>query len=481
MTKLLKLYAAAALGVVLGAGNACAFALLGPFDSWQVGELHYQITPGDGNIYGIGDLGGPQNLGEEYRWVVPEIYYGVDAAFLNYFGLRGSQEIDKAMAILNAIPNYSSLSENISEYPLEAARMNYQAAALGLYDLKSGMLTISLEWLGLANPERFVWTLRGRDDGGAPRPQFTYYIINRNFDPVTWEPSRYVNGRLYTFRIMVEFGAIDRSDAQEQLVDPAATGWTSVAGAFQGLFYPGAGSYYNTLTRDDIGGLRYIYRKNNYNNEGLPASAFGGVGGGSVWSPVTTNVVAPGAVVPDFILRQGVDKIRFIKRSSDTLLGNFYTPITNSFTSVYITNGVAISQRLSRQVGSLDYIVTTLGESGGGPGDTGSGLLQRSNLGYVNSQNQPPVANGESTFNQSQNGPGYMVMANVGDTVFSGSVQFVKVGPSGQASGGFFVNERLMTPNARWASFDGTTNAPVIYPSGTSIKAIEDLVLGGGN
>src|SRR5437867_9953534 len=31
----------------------------------------------------------PHNLGEEYRWSIPTLYYAYDASFLDYFGARG--------------------------------------------------------------------------------------------------------------------------------------------------------------------------------------------------------------------------------------------------------------------------------------------------------------------------------------------------------------------------------------------------------
>lgn len=483
MTKIFKYIALGTLGCTLSLTKVFGFALLGPFDTWQTPELNYQLPGAVQDVFLITDLGGPQDLGEEYRWTVPVFYYGVDASFLNYFGLRGKQEVDKAVAILNAIPNYSSLSETLSEYPLESDRMNYQAAALGLYDMKSMALSTTVELLGVANPERYVWTLRGRDDGGAARPQFTYYVINRNFDPVTWEPSRYVNGVLYTFRIMVQFGADDRSDAQEQLVDPSAQGWNSVAGAFQSVFYPGAGAYYNGLTRDDIGGLRYIYRKNNYNVDGLGADVLAGLGGtgGSPWSPVTTNTGPTNVVSPNNILRQGVDRIEFVFKGADTLLGTFYTANTNRFSSVYLTNGIPITQSLSRVTSSVDLLYYAYGTSGGTSGDTADSFGFRGLVEFVNSQELPPEGNGTTVTIGGLNGPGFMLTPDVGSTNFAASVGFFKSGPSGTASGGFFVDESTLSPNARWGSFDGTTNAPVVYPSGTSIKDIENQVLGGSN
>src|SRR5688572_28874600 len=95
--------------------SAFGFALLGPFAPWQVAELDYNPNPLV--IYGE-DLGGEQNLGEEYRWAVPELTYGFDSSFLDYFGQRGVQEVDKAINFINSLPRYSQMSAGLGEYPL---------------------------------------------------------------------------------------------------------------------------------------------------------------------------------------------------------------------------------------------------------------------------------------------------------------------------------------------------------------------------
>ena len=133
-----------ALGITIGAVQfsapmARAFSLMGPFDGYQTAELNYNRDPlvlplrnPRGN-----DLGGPQNLGEEYRKNVGTIYYAYDYAFLDYFGARGMEEVDKAVKVLNDLPAFSSMSESLSEYPPDTQRINYRASALGLVDLKS--------------------------------------------------------------------------------------------------------------------------------------------------------------------------------------------------------------------------------------------------------------------------------------------------------------------------------------------------------
>src|SRR5438093_5176442 len=63
------------LVMVCGVKQASAFSLIGPFDTWQVTTVGYNFA---------GDLGGPQNIGEEYRWVTHMIVYGLDLCFIYY-------------------------------------------------------------------------------------------------------------------------------------------------------------------------------------------------------------------------------------------------------------------------------------------------------------------------------------------------------------------------------------------------------------
>ena len=64
------------LGAVLAITAPCAraFSLLGPYASWMDEAKSFR-QPG-------GDIGGPMNIDEGYRWNVPVVTYGFDASFL---------------------------------------------------------------------------------------------------------------------------------------------------------------------------------------------------------------------------------------------------------------------------------------------------------------------------------------------------------------------------------------------------------------
>lgn len=242
------------------------FSLLGPFNEpYQVAEIGYQLP---------GDIGAPKNLGEEYRWNKPVLYYSYDANFLDYFGSNGVAAVDSAMAMLNSLTNVSKLSVQLNEYPLQATRENYLAEALSLYDLKTWALKAMVEQLGLAEPERYAWTLHDRAQipNSPPCPVgMVYSVVLRNFDPAPtalnqFQETPYVNGTLYSYYIVE--GCQPPNPLAVTIpfpVDPLDFTFTAVASlptttSFLGLFH-------TSLTRDDVGGLRYMLDPNNFNFE----------------------------------------------------------------------------------------------------------------------------------------------------------------------------------------------------------------------
>ena len=72
------------------------------------------------------DIGGPMNLGEEYRRTVPVVTYGFDPSFLDYFGQPGVDTIEQAIQTLNDLPPASELV--LTNYPLSSMQINYYAA-----------------------------------------------------------------------------------------------------------------------------------------------------------------------------------------------------------------------------------------------------------------------------------------------------------------------------------------------------------------
>ncbi len=458
--------------------SAGAFTLIGPFPAWQTADLGYQQT---GDIWG-----GPVNLGEEYRWNVPTLVYTFDESFLNYFGERGVVEIEKAIKILNDLPPASAM--DLSKFPLSTTRVNYRASALGLADLKSFALSQMVAMLGLATPERYVWTIRTEWHDDVPRPH--WIIIKRNFDPETWEPSSYVNGQLYTYRTIRHTDSPHLTYPIIYPVDPLKPSFTAVADHTLVV-----GQFYTGLTRDDAGGLRYIYRANNFNVETLPADVqsstnvwgswnpwgYTNSSGGTFtistnWYPISTNAVGTnslvgntntvsgtnGAVFVTTALRAGQEKITFQRANYDSMVG-FWISVTNEFTDTYITNGVTYQQKAMRVVAAPDLIFAAQDV---GPDANNEPLVA---LITAAAKINNDALNGTVVLD----GPGNMQSGNV--------IAFNKIGPW-FSNGPGFLSEATAAPGGRvwfaWGAFDGSTNEPVAFPMGTSIKALERQILG---
>ena len=135
--------------------------------------------------------------------------------------------------------------------------------------------------------------------------------------------------------------------AEEYVLNPLTTLATAVADDAAGF-----GGYYTGLTRDDVGGLRYLLRTNNANYEILLPGVHG-VG------PNASDYV-------DLALRFGVNKITFVRREVDTFTGQFFTPYTNQFADYYSppTHFAVRTQQLERVITTPD-ILFCAGNSGG--------------------------------------------------------------------------------------------------------------------
>jgi hypothetical protein len=654
------------LGLAVAPLSASAFSMLGPAESWQSTAIGYEkwtyiSFPADNWSFQTTDFAWfPHNLGEEFRWNNPVLYYSFDQTFLDYFGSDGVAAVDAAMAVFNNLTNVSSYSSDLHEFPLEESRVNYTASALHLFDLKSTVMELLIERLGLIDPERWTWCVRAQVlPPGLACPNYDFSVIQRNFDPVTWEPSRYVNGNLFTYEIeqfcppAPQFG-----DAIEFLVDPDGTTYSALAtpklslpdATFYGWFHTG-------LTRDDLGGLRYLYATNNMNIEGAgtntvtyvtdtntiqllftsnlttlasqaltnnpaalqalypnlsiasttsiftniyvtnitayftnypfdPAGApqhlvlvtnltltvqtwyhytfnnvvtFELIDGiwtavplpdivsntGPAWltvqttsvtnlpfSPVgtppitntttftylTTQVTGEYFIVPtnlcgvailglqatllnyetnvivsatntpagttnsqsftqvviDYFtnhvflinpilclpntiaLRQGIEKVTFIRRDFDSLLGQVFPPVTNNYTLTAVTNNTLFPQTVQRVVTQPDILFSAADLAGAFP-------------------SIPTVIRSAPSFDLTGALPNLAGPGNIRGPV---TFQFNKVGPI-YLNGTYplFVDESGALLFFAWASYDGSTNAPVIYPSGASIADLENQIL----
>ncbi len=492
-----KTFLSVLFGLIAFAQVQHGFSLVGPNAPWQTTGIGY-TAPVPGSMGGA-----PMNLDEEYRWNVPSVHYGFTADFLNFAGVRGTEEVEKAIAILNDLPPADNI--NIDDYPLESLRMNHRAQALGILDLKSHALQFLTVSMGIADPTRYVYTIRNR---WVVNNVTNYLVTMRNFDPVTWEYTPFVNGTLYTYEIVepylpgIAVAVNTPVDPLDQLLPRTLPVSADSSLGFAG-FPPG--SFYTGLTRDDVAGLKYIYRSSNYNTEtaladisGAGGGIAGGLGGGSGIADFPGTVTSPGGGVYDFpflittnapaagggvgagagqgvttnafinpAIRAGREKISFLRSDYDSLIGAFFQPLTVRFSENVLTNGNFRSQTLVRTVVQPDYIFDAADLQGNDAGPGGAISFSVSTTANWLSSDTFDGTTGDD------DGPGIITP--------SATFTFNNVGPlfqNFQADGQFFLREGDLgsAPLVVWGSYDGTTNAPIIYPNRVTIEDLERLV-----
>ena len=427
--------------------NAYCFSLLGPFESW--------MTVANG-FRQYGDIGGPMELGNEYRWNVPVVTYGFDKSFLDFFGTNGVAAVESAIKTINDLPPASGIF--LTNYPAQGRRVNYQAEALSLVDLKSQTLALLLEQLGLAQPQRSIFNLRRWDASFGSLSNFGFFyapedswpsaavpklIAERNYDPATFASSHSVNETLFSGLVYWSNPFTNQYPnfvrVAAYTIDPLANVNTAVADNSFKLIYEsitpndtivfpaipydfalGLGGFYTGLTRDDVGGLRYLLSKKNVNFELLLHGVRGKIN--EAWRP-------------------GVEKIKFVRHPYETRY-NWFPPQEYEFADNYIVSGRLLSQKVTRTVVQPDFIFYA--------GDTGEKVpftslyMRHGTASWIN--------------NASLNGGA----AGAGPGVISPPIKitFHKLGPTIST----YESIAPLTFDHAWGSFSGSANKPVVFP-----------------
>ena len=481
--------------ILVGAEHLCAFSLLGPRPPWQTDRLGYS-----------GPFG-PMHIHEEYRWNVPILYYGYSPEFLTYFGTKGVEAIEEAVAILNALPALEDV--DLDDYQLESGRFNLRASALGLTDMKSVALTMMLQGRGLADPTEFVYTLRNKWVLGSFPPAY-YHVIKRNFDPVTLRSSSFVNGTLWTYTILEYLPGEDLSLAYNYPVDPLERLQPRTA-PVTSSFFLGNGFFWTQLTRDDVGGLKHIYRASNFNPENsIPGVSITGnaavidpntgqqqVGifpGGTDFTDFPGVIIDPGESPTDFPIistntppvgpqpptpdgqvaapaatRGGMDHIEMVRTDYDALLGLHFEPLTLLYTEMVLTNNGIAPRTVTRTVIEPDILFEARDLQGGDAtaGIAPYGIVVRSVGGegdgaWLSSDSLDGISGDD--FGPGVIVPSYEIVFNTVGEIYYNQWPFLMEGD--------FSTQSLLT----WGFFDGSTNDPIVFPVGTSVLELEQQV-----
>ena len=379
--------------------SASAFSLRGPAPDWREKEGVYSANYEDGVM----------NLGEEYRWNIPVITYAFAPDFVDYFGTRGLEEVEKAIATINALPSPDELV--VEDYKQYGTRVNPKATALGLSDLKSWTLRGILHQIGMADSQNSIFVFRdGVIDGGDDR----YTVIKRNFDPKTFQPSSVMNGNLHTYEILED--PILPASIHVYSVDPlllSSPATTTLR----------SGQYFDTFTQDDIGALRFLYSPDNINTESLSDDV---------------EAANPGEIIIRTARRPGIGLPHFSRVEWDPSDENF-TITLPEYTDTFYRDGELLSQQVRRVIHKPDLIFSARDLGAGVPFSISSPNRWKNNS----------IAHGGAQ----ADGPG---------TISAAEITFSKLG-SFFSNGGVNLTQPSL-PDWQWAAFDGGTNAPFIFP-----------------
>lgn len=424
------------------------FTLIGPWAPWQVARIGYQLA---------GDIGGPVPLGEEFRLTIKTITYGFSPEFVNWFGQTGMDAVEEAVEVFTDLGDLSVIDPNA--FPLNSTRFNATAFQLNMIDLKTWSMQNLIEFAGLTDCERYVFTLRELEDINNVR---FYTVISYNYDPVTLRPTFHINGHLYTYTTIFD-NDTDLAFPVVQPVDPLADISTPVAAREN--FFP-QGRYFTSLTRDDVGGLKYIYSTSNYNVETLPAgttqSAGGSgvsqiTGGSTAWSPILPNLTNQVAVVStnliDRGLRPGIGRLNFVKTEYDTVFGDFL-PVFVRDADFVINNGIPTRQNVERFLATGPDAIFDAADFD----DTA--LVLRSAVAYTSFD---PIS---------------AVVGDIGPGSINAPYIFTysKRGITYRNSRPFFLDQDPGSELLNWGSYDHTDKPPVLYPDTASVLNLQELV-----
>ncbi len=160
-------------------------------------------------------------------------------------------------------------------------------------------------------------------------------------------------------------------------------------------------------------------------------------------------------------LYEGIEKVQFVRADFDSLLGQFFQPVTNNYTMTTITNSQAVVQRFQRIVTVPDILLTAQNDVAANLFD---GTVTRTAMPF-DMDNVGAGLAGPGTIN-----PRATISYNKIGDAFQNGYAF-----SGAATNAYFENSQM--PVLQWASFDASTNDPVLYPNGTSIANLQNQVL----
>jgi hypothetical protein len=162
----------------------------------------------------------------------------------------------------------------------------------------------------------------------------------------------------------------------------------------------------------------------------------------------------------------GVERITFIQKDFDSLLSRFFIPVTNEYVLNELTNNMLVPNRIQRVAATPDFLITARDLSPGPAADIVVNADAR-NMNF-NVNNIYPGLAGPGTIE-----PPTTLTFNKASPIYANYAAALNVVVS---TNGGWLNISDQTPWVIWASFDGTTNPPTVYPNDVSINDLQNLL-----
>ncbi len=199
-------------------------------------------------------------------------------------------------------------------------------------------------------------------------------------------------------------------------------------------------------------------------------TATGFVGSRSIVTYFTNNwfeVYPCNFTNPVAALYQGVGKVNFIKADFDSTLGQTFTPITNYYKMVTVVNSKPVTQYFQRIVTQPDILLDA--QDMATPTALGPVFGVKAFYRTINYTQDPQVAGQPAT----PSGPGTITDYPCTIAYNDADVYEVSGGAVNQPIN--YLNQP--EPTFIWGSFDSSTNAPIVYPVGSSLQNLENEAL----
>ena len=170
-------------------------------------------------------------------------------------------------------------------------------------------------------------------------------------------------------------------------------------------------------------------------------------------------------------LYQGIGNIKYVRADYDSLIGQYWHPRTNSYAMVALTNSQWITQQFQQIITTPDILFTAQDMANGPAGVPGVAYGARSLT--FNQANILPGLAGPGTITS----PTTITYDKVGPVYYNSTGDVLDGTPYFNSTPGGDVADLFYAEYFIWASYDGTTNAPVVFPNGTSIDNLQSQVV----